>query len=202
MSVCIPIPPQITTPVLEAKVVQDLQNLFSPISWLENAYALTRIGIEKTEKVSEFKYPQIYSGDSTKKSEYYDLRPNDKLKSYCFFEIDAPYEYDQTQELATYFLSVVFWFNLAKISGRNYDYSSELVAHVLKILKASDYHAKLEDIKIEKRPDEIFAKYSMDEMESQFLMYPYGAFKISFKITDEADCFIDFVPTNPNSCEQ
>ena len=202
MSICIPIPPQITSPMLEVKVVQDLQNLFSPMSWLENAYALTKIGLEKTQEVTQFKYPQVYAGDTAKKAEYYDLRPNDNLKSYCFFEIDAPLEYDQTQEQANYFLSVVFWFNLAKISGRTYDYSSELVGHVLKILKESVYQAKISDIKVEKRPEEIFSKYSFNEQESQFLMYPYGAFKISFKVTDEADCNAIFTETNPNSCEQ
>lgn len=203
MSTCVPIPPQITNPTLEAEAVQKLQNLFTAnLIWLENCYALVRTGFEAHQEEKKYKYPQIYAGLSNKKAEYYDLRPNDQLKSYCFFEVEAPYEYNQEDQTAKYSLAAIFWYNLAKIDGRNYDYSSELIAHVLKVIRGSEYLTKVIDIKVEKRPEEVFSKYSLNPLtDNQFLMYPYGAFKISFIFYDNADCLPDFIALNPNSCE-
>lgn len=204
MSVEFPIPPQIVNPVLEAKVAQDFQNIFkNNLTWLENSYALVRTGVHGLSEQKEWRYPQVYAGLSGKPAEYYDLQPNDKLRSFSFIDIEGPYDFDPVEESVTFDMSATFWVNLAKIDGRNYDYTSELISNVLRYMRKNQiYDSRIKDIRVEKRPELIFNKYSFEQKATQFLMYPYGAFKIFFKITDDADCLADLVATNPNSCSQ
>jgi hypothetical protein len=53
-----PVPPLIVSPVLQAKSVQDLQELFqTELTWIENIYAIARVGVTKIEGGGEFNYP-------------------------------------------------------------------------------------------------------------------------------------------------
>jgi hypothetical protein len=194
---CINVPPPLVSPVLDQKAVQDLQDLFNAeLTWLEKCFPLARVGVMKTEK-GVFKYPQVYAGNFfTKKAEYLDVRPDNNLKSYCFFE-SGEFSINREEEEADIPLSVIFWYNLPKLNGSKlYDYSRELAAHVLAVINESVYSGKISEISVEFNPENVFNKYSFLQEDTQYLMYPYGAFKISFNITtliDDCTAFTDGV---------
>lgn len=199
---CLPsIPAQLSNPVLDQRAVQDIQNLFiDELDWLELCYPIARIGVTKTENNESYKYPQVYSGSG---AEYYDVRPDKAVSSYCFFEVNESIPVDTDEDLTRYNLSAIFWFNLPMLDGSKvYDFSRELAGHVLRIMEESLYSGKFSNIVAEFRPEEIFDKYSMSQEDTQMLMYPYGAFKITFDYEqlDEAGCFDVFV-TGTSGCE-
>jgi len=197
---CNPVPPPLSNPVLHAKAVQDLQTLFqTELAWIENVYPITRVGVTKVG-TSNFNYPQVYSGTGSK---YFDVRPNSALSSYGFFEVNSSFSVDKDQDIETYNLSFIVWYNLPRMDGsKGYDYSSELIGHVLKVIRESSLNSAVGEITIDTNPEDIFDKYSMEQSETQFLMYPYGAFKLTFDYTlyEQADCYEEFI-TATGGCE-
>jgi hypothetical protein len=181
------VPTIFASPQLHHKVIQNIQSLFqTELSWLQYCYPLAHVGISKDAEGNEVKYPRVYINDGAK--EYYDIRPNDEFRSYGFFELQDPSTFAQSDNDGEiqYQLSFIVWFNFKTVSTTKlYDYSSELIKDVLR--------AWNEDITIQKSitnvsydidPNTIFEKYSLKITDSQFLMYPYGAFKINFDYTD------------------
>jgi len=200
---CATIPNRFTNPVLHAKIIQDFQERFDDqLQWLEKVYPLARVGETKKEDGSTFRYPQVYVNDGGR--DYYDLRPDDNLSCFGFFEMNDAYPVNVDQSEVGFNISFIVWYNLKKLdNGKNYDYSAELLAHVLKVLENyTEYSSSITDLEIEPRPEEVFSKYSFEQTDNQYLMYPFGAFKLSFTIADtiNADCFDDFNITGGGSC--
>ncbi len=187
-----PVPSLLLSPVLHAKAVQELQVLFqTKLTWIENIYACAMVGVAKTNK-GNFNYPRIYSGSGGK---YFDVRPDNSLRAYSFFEVNNSFPVDTEEDQVVYDLSFICWYNLPKLNGeKSYDYSPELISHVLKVIKESDYDSRISNKNVFVNPEDVFSRYSMDQSDTQHLMYPYGAFKITFDFTVnvEADCFEAF----------
>lgn len=165
-------------PRLDYYKVQQLQAAFiEKLAWLERAFHISKVGIDAEKKLG---YPQIHSNKAN--GEHYDIRPDNKCPSYCFFEIERPHEINSEDDSVSYFLSVVFWNNLKLIDpDKTYDFTSELIKDVIDILKS--YEAI--DLGYDHRPESIFDKYSgvIQELK-QGLMRNYSGFKITFKIDD------------------
>ena len=172
-------------------------------TWIEKVFAIARVGVSKLEGGGVFKYPQVWAGNTTtQKGEYLDIRPDDSLTAYSFFTVNGPAEFGADDEV-TYPLSLIVWYNLPKLNGaKTYDYSRELAGHIAKIFDASVYKNKISGMSIDFNPENIFSDYSMSQEDTQFLMYPYGAFKISFNFLNyvEVDCFDNFT-AGAEACE-
>ena len=201
---CINVPPLLVAPVLDQKAVQDIQSLLTTeATWIDKVFGITRVGVTKTVAGTSFKYPQVWAGNtSTNKAEYLDIRPDDSLSAYSFFEIDGEFEFGSEDDVV-FPISLIVWYNLPKLNGqKTYDYSRELAADILKILNTSVYAGKISKVTVDFITENIFSKYSLSQEETQYLMYPYGAFKISFNLLNyiQADCFEEFVKGTPE-CE-
>lgn len=199
---CLPTRPALlASPILDQKAVQDLQVLLdNEIPWLDVIYPIARVGITKIEGGGTFNYPQVYSGSG---AEYLDIRPDDSLSAYSFFEVNESFPVDADEDLTNYNLSLIVWFNLPKLNGsKGYDYSRELAGDILRVFNESLYSGKISGITLDFNPEDIFDKYSLQQEDTQFLMYPYGAFKINFNYEqlEDIDCFTVFA-TGSNGCE-
>jgi hypothetical protein len=191
------VPDYYTTPRLEYAIAQELQIAFqTKLIWLDRAYHIAKVGIDSEKKIG---YPQIHANNGTK--EHYDIRADESIPSYSFFEIENPAKIDHKEDQITYNLSAIFWCNLDLIdTSLNYDFTSELIKDVTDLL--SFYEA--DNLTIETRPERIFDKYSGVKQElKQFLMRRFSAFKITFTIstgyTDNCNPLeIDVVALNVN----
>jgi hypothetical protein len=185
-------PPYITAPRYDDRIVQDLQIYFTErLSWLDRSFHIARVGVLPEGKT----YPQVQANNGT--NENYDIRPDNLIPSYCFFEVEQPYQIDFFDVKATYFLSVTFWGNLNLIDeSKSYDYTSELIRDVVKLLERKECG----DLKIEENPERVFTKYSaLKQDANQYLMKRYTAFKLSFWIKDH---LTDECTPNPiNDCQ-
>lgn len=194
-------PNSFSNPVMDAKIVQDIQALFgAELDWLQICYPIARIGITsrgQDQELVEYKYPQIYKNDGSEN--YIDVLPDSGLRSYCFFEVDSPYKENSAMDTNSIDLCIIFWINLKKLDpGRDYDYSRELASHAAKVLQESTGFASSissSGITFEYSPERIFDKYSITQQDEQMMMYPYAAFKMSFTVDDYLDtgCKEDFI---------
>lgn len=188
------VPAYFNAPKLETAMIQKLQLHFdSGLGWLQRAYAEAKVGIEAETGLT---YPQSYLNNGT--GEHINIRPDNEIQSYCFFEIDKEFEVNHNEDETKYFLSVVFWANLGLLdSTKEYDFTSELIKDVTDSLKKFASNI----LQVETRPENIFNKYSqVTQEQKQLLMNPYSAFKISFEISDS---YTDDCSGSPvNSCQQ
>lgn len=175
-------------PKMEAKIVQDLQIVLDTVSWLDtdNNYPIAHIGTDKFEEKS-VSFPRVYKNDNS--VNYTDVRPNDNLTAFSFWEINEPYNYLRDEQDVEANLSLIIWFNLKLVDAtKDYDYGAELRAEIVELLKDNGIDS---DMEIEIRPLEIFEKYSgLVENDLKYLGYPYSAFKITFTANQDFNCVI------------
>jgi len=154
-----------TDPDLAEAKVQTLRQAFdTSLTWLDNSYPIVMIGVFEEETI-----PLVYlSGEDS-----YDLRPNDTVDSYCFFEF---YNYVPGDEgdMGVYNLGVVFWIDLSKLdTSKTQDYTWNLISHVLKVMEANGCGG------MQVSTDDVFDRYTFD-LDKQQLMRRYSGFKITF----------------------
>jgi hypothetical protein len=195
MTVVIPtVPPYYTAPQLEDDIAQQIQLRFvSKLAWLQNAYHIVKTGVHANEK---YTYPLLYANDGTKK--YFDIRPDDRVASYSFFEIEKPTTIDSESREYTAHLSIVFWANLERVDpSKDYDFTGELVKDVINVLEYFDAANVTEDRRFER----IFDKYTglKQEDNKQHLMQRNTGFKITFEVTGSLTDTCD--PQAINSCQ-
>jgi len=167
-----------TNPKLAEAVIQVLRQDFATnLPWLDKSYPIAQEHFDKEES-----YPIVYANDGT--IENIDLRPDNSLDSYCFFEFLGANVQNDDDPIA-YNFSAVFWFDLSQIdSTQTQDYTWNLISHILLRLKKNDCY----DISVTTNTDEIFDRYSFD-LNKQQLMRKFSGCKIPFTIYgDNALC--------------
>ncbi len=195
MAISLPaVPPFLTTPRVDSRIAQNIQvYLDTNLGWADRIYHIARAGKDKEQKGD---YPQISANDGSDTN--YNIRPDNSIGSYAFFEVDQPFRVDYENDEITCFFSIVFWNNLKLIDpGKQYDYTSELIKDVLDKLQTFS----AQGVEVETRPERIFDKYSGLQQElKQHLMRQYSGFKISFETTQP---FTDNCSPSPiDSCAQ
>lgn len=162
--------------------IEKLQTALSTITWLDVVFARA---YEDTEYVNGNKKVKasVYKG----KGDYRDVLPDDRIKNYCFFELENDLnvigEGLSHKELEGD-ICIVFWFNMKNMGG------SYIILEQLKqdIIKALRFNTEFQIETITDKREEIFRKYTIDEGISQFLTYPHGGIKLCGKINFKEQC--------------
>ena len=183
---------------LTTKIVEDLQALFASKVYLDKVYPIAQVGIQTVENGTHT-FPRVYLNDGG--TDYIDVMPDDKLKGYTFFEVEGIQGYNRADEEFTVTLNQVFWFNQKKIDDRNYDYTHELVADVLKTYELNSDIT--EEIQVEQTLENIYNKYDLPQQDIQQFMYPFTGVKFTFTVTicEPLECIADFtLISTPSDC--
>ncbi len=179
--------PYITAPKLHDRVIDKIRRKFDTnIDWINYSYPIVQQGIEKTED-GDVTYPQVYAGDGS--TEHYDIRPDWDTNGFYFFEFESATALDEN-EGTDYVFTVTFYARLDKAypAKANYDYTADLLAEVISLLKNVTIDARVLDWTI--NVEEIFDKYSdLERVMAQGLMKHGTAFKITFTVHDDEDCY-------------
>ena len=153
-------------------------------------YPLQRKNVDKDGR-SIIKTIPIYANidDECDKSIYVDFVPNDKYMSCIYFEstperIITEHSYGG-QVAAQCTLTVVGWFNMKKINQCKASADSLLRNVIYKIISkkvVDDTDVVIELNSIDFRNPSVFSKYSYDEAEKQYLIYPYDFGSATFDV--------------------
>jgi len=169
------------SPKLIDLALLDIQTNLLTLSWLTNAY-----GRSKKLVSGKVIYPAVYKGSG----EYKSLFP-DKNSSYSFFTIDDPQDYDwrpNVKGLLTVKLSLIFWFDISKIEALDERNTEYLKDEILTLLNKGYKHGSLELTKVYEDADNIFKGYSIKEINSQYMMYPYAGFRFEGTLKVKQSC--------------
>lgn len=180
-----------SNPVLLDVMIQGIQkNLQDNLPWLDYAFGRAYKIESNSESGPKVKYPAVY----TENGEYLSVLPDDKLGNYSFILISDPTELEIPARLSRLKVngSIIFWLNLSTVYAEvNAIYSEEIKAEILKVLstKALPVGCRLQVLKIYEQPENIFKEFSIQQKDTQYMLYPYYCVRIDVELTVEKLCY-------------
>jgi hypothetical protein len=140
--------------------------------------------IEKTYPVS-----CLYTYDECKNGKYAELIPNSKYNSILYFEDNGVSFGDREGRYINVEsrLKLVCWANLKKLNKGDYN-SANMIAEILYLLPAHPVQSTIyRNLSIEITGQDIrnagiFSKYTYNELQTQFLMYPFDYFSLNLTV--------------------
>lgn len=175
-------------PVLFDITMMELKSaLKAKLSWLNYVYFKAhRLVHEENNKEKIF--PAAYMGNG----EYLSLLPSDDLGNYMFFDFDDPQVYEQTaKQTVSTKCSLIFWFNLENIYDSHDTHRQEEIKNEVYSALISPgifSNSRLIVNKVFEKAENVFTKYSIKQIDSQFLSFPYSGLRFECEISTSNIC--------------
>lgn len=173
------------------EIIGKLQiGLVKKISWLDHAFGRAERLVRTNPNGRKFYTPNVYAGGN----EYKELSPDSTVGNFCFFWVDDPqgvtWNLNQSVGISTGF-SIIFWFDYRRIFGNNEVRNKEaLKREILNVLNNGILlkSGRVEITKIWELAENIYNGFSLDEIDNQFLMHPFGGFRFEGKLSIGTQC--------------
>lgn len=175
--------------LLDAALAQIGARLTAGLSWLTAAYGEG----QKLMRLKDGKavaYPAVY----TERKEYLKLFPDSHLGNFCWFDVDDDVAVLVTGRRVSKIMAtvgIIFWFDFRDVFPGEDEIKTagHVKNQVLDALLAPGLASTHVEVKsIVDRTENIYKGYTTAEIDNQFLMRPYGAFRIQAKITHQIPC--------------
>lgn len=189
--------PVIADAVMLDRVIGEIQQgLVSEVSWLDVAFGRAQ---RLVKKVAERRYvtPNVYAGgwNGKGKDDYLEVSPDAGIGNFAFFDTEDPQTISvggPWHTISTPF-GLVVWFDLRRVYNSATNRNTEkLKADVLKVLSGRTgwtlTQGRVEMLRIYEQAQNIYRGYTLDEIDNQFLMHPYGGFRIEGTLTYNELC--------------
>lgn len=175
-------------PRLFDRVIQELQiGLAKSLPWLTHSFGKTE---RLVKKIGNKKYytPNIYVG----RNEYELIAPDSMLGNFSFFVLNEPqdveYEAGARNELKAPF-SLIVWLDLRTLWDEDERNTEAVKRQILRAvngeIKLRNGRAKIN--RIYERDENVFDGFTLDEIDNQYLMHPFAAFRFvgEMQVTEE-----------------
>lgn len=191
-----PAPPVITSPVLADNALAELRTaLLAGLTWLDAAYGPA----EKREGISEagarIIYPAVFAGSANTPTDYLRLFPDEHLGNFCYFELadgqQINWQGPRQDPSIDVDLSIIFWFDFRTVYPsdhltRTIEHVKDQVLDLFRDMVLASVTAQFD--RIFTRSENIYRGYTISEIEGQFLMRPYGGFRVDGSMNFENPC--------------
>ena len=190
--------PKIPNAIMLDKVLEGIQQgLVENISWLDVAFGRAQRLI-KNINGKKIITPNVYCGgwNGHGENDYIEVSPDSKIGNFSFFWIDDPQTIDAgpwARTVKTPF-SLIVWFDLRRVYNQSANRNTEyLKAQVLRVLDGrggwhlTDGH--ILTTRIYEQNENIYRGFSLSEIDNQYLMHPYGGFRIEGILEYDEICF-------------
>ena len=179
--------PVIPNAVMLDRVLSEIQNgLVENLSWLDVAFGRAQ-RLTKMINGKRIMTPNVYCGgwNGHGENDYIEVSPDSKIGNFSFFWIDDPQTIDPgpwARTIKTPY-SLIVWFDLRRVYGQAANRNTEyLKAQVLRVLDGrGGWHLKDGHIltsRIYEQNENIYKGFSISEIDNQYLMHPFGGFRI------------------------
>lgn len=180
------------SPSLMDRVVASLQDgLAKSLPWLDHAFGIAERLVKEQDGVRRYT-PNIYLGGD----EYLLLLPDQGLGNFAFFTIDDPEQVEwsvgDTSRLTATF-SLIVWLDMRTVEDDNDERNTEAIkAQVLRALNGGIWvrTGSISLSAIYSRAENVFAGFTLDEVDNQFLMSPYTGFRFEGMMMVKDDCSV------------
>lgn len=191
--------PTIKNAVMLDKVLSGIQSgLVDNLSWLDVAFGRAQ-KLTKMVKGKKIITPNVFCGgwNGHGPNDYIEVSPDSKIGNFSFFWIEDPQTIDTgfDRTFKTPF-SLIVWFDLRKTyrepSNRNTEY---LKAQILNVLNGrTGWHLDSGRVivsRIYEQAENIYRGFTISEIDNQFLMHPFGGFRIDGTLEYDELCFVE-----------
>jgi len=169
--------------------IAELQTALGTIPYLDKVFGRAWIHKEKRGN-KDITLPKVYQG----KKEYYNALPNGNFKASVFFIAEGDEESKDYSPLEnnvfTRQVALIFWGDLKRIDkDKDFIFLEEIKMDVLRAIKYCKCFESY-DSYVDERYSEIFKEFrdASDEINTQYLMYPYAGFRLSLTLIYDQPC--------------
>lgn len=192
--------PVIPNAVMLDKVLGEIQKgLWDNIDWLDVAFGRAQ-RLTKMQKGKRIITPNVYCGgwNGHGPNDYIEVSPDSKIGNFSFFVIDDPQTIDAgpwAREIKTPF-SLIVWFDLRRVYNTSTNRNTEpLKAQILRVLNGRTgwhlSHGRITVARIYEQNENIYKGFTLSEIDNQYLMHPFGGFRIDGMLEYEELCFTE-----------
>lgn len=176
--------PELTDPKLLDASLLEIQTVLSErLPWLDFAYGKAQRLVRIVNEREEY-YPGVYTGGE----EHADVRPNDQIGNFSFFDVDKNQEIESSDRRSYDIKTkagLVFWFNYKTIypddwEARSLDNVRFEVLEVLRTLVVQKSQVKV--LGTVEDAASMYPGYRNREVDDQFLMRPFGGFRVNLSL--------------------
>lgn len=167
--------------------IQD--ELIANVGWLDHSFGRAQRLVTKQDGKAYY-YPGVYVGNN----EYLNVLPGQGIGNRTFFVTDDPetitFTPRQYNTIKSPF-SLILWYDLSSIYPDNKERNTEDVKRqILRVLSDMTMPdgSKLELSRIYQQAENIFKSYSLQEIDTQYLMHPYAGIRIDGTIIYREPC--------------
>lgn len=183
--------PVVPNPQLLDVIIGEVQQgLIDKLGWLDRAFGRAERLVRYDQQRKKFYTPNVYAGGN----EYLEVSPDSKIGNFSFFWIDDPQNVDWERNVSvgiTTGFSLIFWFDYRRVfNDANVRNKEALKREILDVLNGGIWikSGRLEINKVWELAENIYKGFSLDEIDNQFLMHPYGGFRFEGKLSITESC--------------
>lgn len=182
---------KVSNPALFDRCICSLQDgLVKELPWLDHIFGRVERLVKEQGGVRRYT-PNIYLG----KDEYLLLLPDQGLGNFCYFVMDDPedvewYPGDRSRLQSTF--SLVVWVDMRKVDDDDTRNVEAVKAQVLRALNGGIW-VRSGSIRIESiysRAENVFAGFTLDEVDNQFLMSPFAGWRFEGVMMVNDECML------------
>jgi hypothetical protein len=182
------------------RVLARIQEGLVSLPWIDAAFGraqrLTRVAANGRRIVT----PNVFCGgwNGHGPNDYIEVSPDSKIGNFSFFEIEDPQTIDAgpwARSIRTPY-SLIVWFDLTRVYGvetnRNTEFLKSQILHLLN--GRYGWHlsgGRVSVNRIYERAENIYRGYTITEIDNQFLMHPYGGFRMDGELYFDELCFAE-----------
>lgn len=183
--------PVVDNPELLDRIIGYIQKgMVENLPWLDYAFGRAERLVKMNVNQKRYYTPNVYSGNN----DYMEVTPDANIGNFCFFWVDDPQDISWlpgiTVGIKTVF-SIIFWFDYRKIyndaSTRN---KEDLKRQILDVLNGGFWlrSGSLRINKVYELAENIYRGFSLDEIDNQFLMHPFGGIRFEGELSVNETC--------------
>ena len=161
------------------------QGLIGNLPWLDAAFGRAQRLVRNTPSGRRITTPNVYAGTKGKVNDYIEVSPDAEIGNFSFFAIEDPQDIlpGVGQREFRIPFGLIVWFDCRRAFNSATNRNIEaLKLDVLRVLSGRTGFAlaqgHIEVTRIYEQAMNIYRGFSLDEVDNQFLMHPYGGFRI------------------------
>ena len=175
-------------PVLIERLFNDVQQaLIDGLDWLDLAYGKAERVIQRTQRNERTYIPAWYLDGM----DYENLLPDDHKGNYAFFTVEDNMSVEAAQGRPARIsgqCSLIVWLDQRTLTNEwGKEHARNSVISILTALNTDSGHLQVQSVF--ERAESVFSGFTLDEVENQYLTYPYCGFRFVCQYSIRQDCY-------------
>ena len=162
--------------------------LLSSLKWLNQAFGRAERTVKVSASGKRIYTPCIFHHDN----DYTELTPDSNIGNFSFFWVDDPQQITWDRYISVGIrtpFSIIFWYDFRKIYNGVNRNREQVKADILDALNNITLkHGGFTIYRIYELAENIYRGFSLDEVDNQFLMQPYGGIRLEGEMWITKSC--------------